>query len=1095
MDASSLDFPALMPAVAEALLGTPQSSSGDQARYGRNGSIAVNFQKGVWFDHVAGEGGGVLELIRVHTGLCSVPDQLDWLRDQCQSSVHDPRPDAVPAGHASPATQARAELDRAGPARPQHPYLQVKGIDLAALPALGLKQNAAGELLIPFYDRAGALTTLQRIAITGEKRLKAGARKTGGRLVIPPRAGAPRGRIYCEGFATGCTVWAATGRETVIAIDAGNLATLAAAEGRPDAGDCVAADNDNGEKPGARFGQRTARLGRGHRAALATGLPFYMPPLPGKDFNDLGPLETAVIFARPPLSATPVFDAWELAYPESHRHLTAEQVWLQLAQAEHAPEAAVLALTTALKLAPLAPHRYSLAAIRERLEHALARAPARVHPVTLDGIMARLEKRQADAREEALRPVVLPDVAGHHHERPAALPAAPDTWQGVVVVKAPMGSGKTQRLGRPLIDWAKRQGSTAVAIVHRRSLARELAARLALLHYRDLDDSSGPIEGAVTCLPSIVKDNHAPLRSAAVVFIDEFTQVIDFLESKDFCRTRWRPNRRVYDTLQAVIKRAGVVVVADADMNQRALAFLEACRPAERFKVIEVPEPRDAKIDAVYQCDAGAPEAAVGVALQEVASGGRPWIAVESKGRAQQIQALFDAHGFTALCITADSGGNVQQAAFLANPEIESLKYQAIIASPIIGSGISIEHRDTPVLERFTLGVYIGGGFSTTPAEACQQLRRVRYLQRFHLALVPNHSAVGHQDGMVSARALHTLARIEGDAPPEIAPFDALVCAIRTGRSNARAHFAAGLLWQLERAGWTLRHAGDSADPALSAELKEAREAVRARHWTQLKAAPHLSDEEVGRLQSREYRTDYQTICLEAHRIREALGLHDGVITDEALEVWDEGAGLARLDRFSAWQGSLVAADERDLPLTTRRFHAALSRAYSWLLRDTDPLAGLRLADAERILDRILEQRHLLAALGVVGPKFSRIWSGTNGKLKPLPRPRSAMKEVGEVFRRLGLKLHAQRLRSGKRAPSPARDVPDGTKFKVQTPPSGTSSPVKKPSGTPLERVYRLDPSTLAQVGHWAAQRHAHHRSVPEPDEAGGVFQMGGSAL
>jgi len=57
--------------VARDLLGEPNErlSSKTELRFGTNGSMAVDLGKGTWFDHEAGEGGGVLDLLRVRRGM------------------------------------------------------------------------------------------------------------------------------------------------------------------------------------------------------------------------------------------------------------------------------------------------------------------------------------------------------------------------------------------------------------------------------------------------------------------------------------------------------------------------------------------------------------------------------------------------------------------------------------------------------------------------------------------------------------------------------------------------------------------------------------------------------------------------------------------------------------------------------------------------------------------------------------------------------------------------------------------------------------------------------------------------------------------
>ena len=77
------DIAASMPAVARKLLGDPNKamSSGSELRWGSRGSLAVDLQKGTWFDHEAGQGGGVLDLIR-RERKCSIADALQWLNGE-----------------------------------------------------------------------------------------------------------------------------------------------------------------------------------------------------------------------------------------------------------------------------------------------------------------------------------------------------------------------------------------------------------------------------------------------------------------------------------------------------------------------------------------------------------------------------------------------------------------------------------------------------------------------------------------------------------------------------------------------------------------------------------------------------------------------------------------------------------------------------------------------------------------------------------------------------------------------------------------------------------------------------------------------------
>lgn len=68
-------------AVAEFLLGEPIARTRREWRWGRKGSFSLNVEHGTWYDHEAGEGGGVLALVVRERG-GSKADAVKWLRER-----------------------------------------------------------------------------------------------------------------------------------------------------------------------------------------------------------------------------------------------------------------------------------------------------------------------------------------------------------------------------------------------------------------------------------------------------------------------------------------------------------------------------------------------------------------------------------------------------------------------------------------------------------------------------------------------------------------------------------------------------------------------------------------------------------------------------------------------------------------------------------------------------------------------------------------------------------------------------------------------------------------------------------------------------
>lgn len=138
-----------------------------------------------------------------------------------------------------------------------HPYLERKGVDAYGL-RIGEWPTGVSALLVPLRDATGKLWSLQ--AIFANKNPKLGRDKdflAGGRkqscffsIGTPPTAGAGT-VVLCEGYATGASVYRATGLFTVVAFDAYNLKAVAYALRRrwPACQLLIAADNDRWTVP------------------------------------------------------------------------------------------------------------------------------------------------------------------------------------------------------------------------------------------------------------------------------------------------------------------------------------------------------------------------------------------------------------------------------------------------------------------------------------------------------------------------------------------------------------------------------------------------------------------------------------------------------------------------------------------------------------------------------------------------------------------------------------------------------------------------------------------------------------------------------
>ena len=190
--------------------------------------------------------------------------------------------------HAAAAKLARILWERATPAPDSHPYLVRKQV-----PALDLRQDAQGRLVVPVRDADGGLASLQFILpekpVNGpDKLFMKGGRTAGGWFAIPARDGGHNGPLLiAEGYATAASLHLATGHACLVAFNAGNLEAVArmARERYPDREIILCADNDVRPDDRPNTGVEAAT-----KAAQAVGGKLAVCPAhEGRptDFNDL----------------------------------------------------------------------------------------------------------------------------------------------------------------------------------------------------------------------------------------------------------------------------------------------------------------------------------------------------------------------------------------------------------------------------------------------------------------------------------------------------------------------------------------------------------------------------------------------------------------------------------------------------------------------------------------------------------------------------------------------------------------------------------------------------------------------------------------
>ncbi len=160
----------------------------------------------------------------------------------------------------------------------QHPYLSKKGVR-----AYGLKTTGT-HIVMPLKDEDGKIWNVQSISANGDKVFRPNGRKAGLSHTIK----GDDTHCICEGYATGASIYEATGHTVHVALDAGNLLAISkqVRDNNPDAPIIICADNDF-DGTDRKGNPRNVGVIKGKEAADSIGAILVYPDGVINDFNDL----------------------------------------------------------------------------------------------------------------------------------------------------------------------------------------------------------------------------------------------------------------------------------------------------------------------------------------------------------------------------------------------------------------------------------------------------------------------------------------------------------------------------------------------------------------------------------------------------------------------------------------------------------------------------------------------------------------------------------------------------------------------------------------------------------------------------------------
>ena len=368
---------------------------------------------------------------------------------------------------------------------------------------------------------------------------------------------------------------------------------------------------------------------------------------------------------------------------------------------------------------------------------------------------------------------------------------------GICLVRSPKGSGKTEQIGL-IVGNARQNKKSVLMIGHRRTLLRALSKRVGLKCYLD-DEDKGHFRRINTSRQSKLKLSARPdyyavsvdslflrlpkPRPYDIVIIDESEQVLSHI-----CADTIENPAPILKILAHYVTNASTIYMLDADLNQVTLGFVSRCRakrPSDAddgdpsYLQLVVNDYKDTgRICQVFESEFNLQEDL----LKSAQQGHKIFVACNSKRRAEMLQKWLWRHvpDLRSLLVTAEDKDTEEVQRFLRNITTEILKYDVVLASPAIGTGIDITFEDGA--QKIDV-VY--GFFNTrinTHYDFDQQLGRVRNPGAVKVWIddeedyFETETAVIRRDLVETGKSHVAIKQYEADGTPIFDKRDPLLC-------------------------------------------------------------------------------------------------------------------------------------------------------------------------------------------------------------------------------------------------------------------------------------------------------------------------------
>lgn len=495
-----------------------------------------------------------------------------------------------------------------------------------------------------------------------------------------------------------------------------------------------------------------------------------------------------------------------------------------------------------------------------------------------------------------------PDLNIHDREFVEVASELPKT--GIVALHGGKGSGKSKAIGQLL------QGRKWLSITHRTSVGRDQSGGWDGVFINDGDSHGSkllkdgmPVEGGSVCVPSILK---LTAIEADVLILDETTAILEFLLGSRLANKNGiRP--LLLREFIARIQSAQLVLIADADLTEEALQYIESIRGERAYLVRSQRKALTYNATIVNTSKHGA-IALLQQHIEQLPDGKIIYLNADSKALAEGLSEMLGQA--QTLLITGDTSGGEVEASFLASKgrDLPSLILQGIrfiISSPSVTQGFSIEHHTERIDSVW--GFYSGCSIAAHQiAQAPDRVRDSRVPRYFWIAnkgsayskhsralIVPTYLKEFRQLNTAAARLVaHSLTPEAANAAESVdwqSENLKMFAALETRRNRGMMALKETLIALLKKEGKTVKIVtptlANAELQAAKSAIQTASDAIHQRYCDAVAAAAALTPESAKELENRtEALTPDEALALTKHYLKEFYELETVTSADVKLD-------------------------------------------------------------------------------------------------------------------------------------------------------------------------------------------------------------------